>query len=237
MFTIGLDLASQQDYTALSVLRTDGTTAGRTHFCGALRRWQKPYPETVSLVAAVAKRPAFRGAPIVADQTGVGRPVVDMLRDALPGRRVIGVTITAGSGWSRGEHKDDVRISKKLLCSTLQVLLAERRLTFSGELELAPVLESELANFRVKITPSLNEQYEAWRERDHDDLVLSLGLAAFVAENVPKPLTDEQVRNLVFLPEPASASARDGKSAAAGEYVKTRADALAEEFPELFGAG
>lgn len=229
MFTIGLDLAAVQDYTALSVLRTDGAGEKRSHFCGGLDRWRKPYPATVEFVAGLAGRYAFRRATLVCDQTGVGRPVVDMIRAALPGRRVIGVTITAGSGWSRGEHRDDLRVSKKLLCSTLQVLLSERRLSFAGESPLAPVLESELANFRVKVTPNANETFEAWRERDHDDLVLSLALAAFVAENMPKPLSDARVANAVL-----NATTLSGRDLAAGEGVRSRLEELAEDLPHIF---
>jgi len=34
----------------------------------------------------------------------------------------------------------------------------------------------------VKVTTAGNETFEAWRERDHDDLVLAVGIAAWVAE-------------------------------------------------------
>jgi hypothetical protein len=49
----------------------------------------------------------------------------------------------------------------------------------------AETLEMELQNFRVKITAAANETFEAWRERDHDDLVLALALAAWHAEKQP----------------------------------------------------
>jgi hypothetical protein len=41
----------------------------------------------------------------------------------------------------------------------------------------------ELLNFRVKISLSGHDTYEAWREQEHDDLVLAVGLAAWLAEN------------------------------------------------------
>lgn len=229
MLTIGIDLASVQDFTALSILQSKSERGKRSHHCGALQRWKEPYPNTVAKVAAIAKRPAFRDAVIVADQTGVGRPVVDMLREALPGRRVIGLTITAGSVATRGEQKDDVRCPKKLLVSTLQVLFAEQRLTYSKELDLVPALQGELQAFRVKITANANETFEAWRERDHDDLVLSLGMAAWVAENLPRPLSDARVANLVLNPPPLS-----GRDLAAGEGVRSRMEMLAEDLPHVF---
>jgi len=43
------------------------------------------------------------------------------------------------------------------------------------------VLAREMAEMRVKITPSGNEQYGAWREGEHDDLVLAVALACWGA--------------------------------------------------------
>jgi hypothetical protein len=37
-------------------------------------------------------------------------------------------------------------------------------------------------NFRVKITTNANDTYEAWREGQHDDLVLGLSMACWYAE-------------------------------------------------------
>lgn len=227
-FVIGLDLASVQDFTAVSVLQSKNDGEKRKHHCNYLKRWRKSYPETVSAVAMLANLRELRSAVIVADQTGVGRPVVDMLREALPGRRVMGVTITAGSRWSRGEHRDDINCPKKLLVSTLQVLFAERRLTYSKELDLVPVLQGELQNFKVKITPHANETFEAGREGQHDDLVLSLGLASWIAETAPRPLTDARV-------EAAVLNETDHKTAASGEVARTRMEELAEDHPHLFG--
>src|SRR5262249_44300270 len=51
---------------------------------------------------------------------------------------------------------------------------------------LRDVVTRELQNFTVKIKLSTtNETFEAWRERDHDDLVLAVALAAWVAEPPP----------------------------------------------------
>ena len=48
--------------------------------------------------------------------------------------------------------------------------------------KLAEVLTKELLTFKVKITTAGNETFEAWRERDHDDLVLALAVALWYAE-------------------------------------------------------
>jgi hypothetical protein len=56
---------------------------------------------------------------------------------------------------------------------------------------LASVLQAELLNFKVKIDPqTAHDSYSSWRESDHDDLVLSVALAAWFAENQkPSPVT------------------------------------------------
>ncbi len=198
---IGIDLASVSDYTAVSVLR-GSSSHPRMYHCGYLDRWREPYPVTVGKVAALANTPPLGDAVLVADATGVGQPVIDMLRAALPGRTVVGVTITAGSQPTRGHTPLDCRVPKKVLVSTLQVLFGQKRLTYSRELTLMKALQDELAAFRVKITNNANETFEAWREKDHDDLVLSLALAAWVAEVLPGPLPS--VRDLVLNDEPES---------------------------------
>jgi hypothetical protein len=47
---------------------------------------------------------------------------------------------------------------------------------------------TELLAFRAKVTASANETFEAWRERDHDDLVLAVATAAWVGEHVTQRL-------------------------------------------------
>jgi hypothetical protein len=69
------------------------------------------------------------------------------------------------------------------------VLLQTGRLKVASKLKLGPVLSEEMLNFRVLIDPmTAHDSYSAWREEDHDDLVLSVALAAWYGENGPKPL-------------------------------------------------
>jgi hypothetical protein len=49
----------------------------------------------------------------------------------------------------------------------------------------ASALAEELAAFRVKITLAGNETFEAWRERDHDDLVLAVAMALYLGSFPP----------------------------------------------------
>ena len=121
---------------------------------------------------------------LVVDQTGVGRPVVDMLEDGLRGRvtcQFCPITITGGHEVTKSAA-GELRVPKKELVGGLQVLLQTRRLKVARALPEAATLVRELETFRVKVTEAANETFGAWREGQHDDLVLAVGLAAWVGE-------------------------------------------------------
>jgi len=126
--------------------------------------------------------PTLQDAPLVVDGTGVGRAVVDMFRAAALKTSIRPIVITGGTAVSRGED-GTTHVAKKELVGVLQVLLQARRLLVSDRLPEAKTLVKELQNFRVKITAAANETLEAWREGDHDDLVLAVALACWWAEN------------------------------------------------------
>jgi len=130
------------------------------------------------------------GATLIVDHTGVGRPVVDEFVKA--GLKPIAITITGGDTPSRdGTHW---RVPKRDLVSRLAVALQSERLKAAKELPVAAVLVQELLNFKVKITAAANDTYSAWRENDHDDLVLAVALAVWYAEH---DRLDRQSRRLV----------------------------------------
>ena len=156
-----------------------------------------PYPAVVARTAAVLRalpgppllaeprpRRLARGRPtLVVDQTGVGRAVVDHMRQA--GLRPVPVTITAGDAASR--EGDGYRVPKRELVGLLQLLVQAGRLRVAAALPEAPVLQRELLAVRVRITPAAHEAYGAWREGEHDDLVLAVALACWVGEYGPRP--------------------------------------------------
>ena len=114
------------------------------------------------------------------DQTGCGRPVFDMFVDA--GLDPVGVSIHGGD--SVNHECRNWRVPKRDLVGVLQVLLQSERLKIASKLALGPVLQQEMLNFRQKIDPATaHDSYSSWREADHDDLVLSVALAAWWAEH------------------------------------------------------
>lgn len=83
------------------------------------------------------------------------------------------VTITGG------QEVNGLNIPKRQLVSRVQALLQTHRLKIAAHLPLADALQAELLAFRSKISVSGHDTYEAWRESDHDDLVLALALACW----------------------------------------------------------
>jgi len=114
--------------------------------------------------------------------TGVGRPVVDMLKRI--DQIVYPVMITAGSLAHQTDGVDHV--PKCELVSVLQVLLQNQRLRFAASLPEIQTLVDEMLSFRVKISLANHELYGAWREGEHDDLVLAVAMAAWKGEEIAK---------------------------------------------------
>ena len=73
---------------------------------------------------------------------------------------------------------------KRDLVSVLQVLTQEGRLEGSGQLANAALLRQELLSFRVRITEALRDVFGAWREGEHDDMVIAVALACWAGEHI-----------------------------------------------------
>ncbi len=181
-YVLGLDLGQRQDYSALTLdeIHARGTPEAR-HHARYLRRWplNTAYPTIVDDVAALDGRPPLERTDVLAiDQTGVGRPVVDMLRQKQ--LRPVAITITGGDSVSA--EGAFLRVPKRDLIGILQVLLQTERLKFARSLPDVPVLIQELESFRVKISPQTAHDSYEHREGQHDDLVLATAVAAWYAE-------------------------------------------------------
>ena len=84
------------------------------------------------------------------------------------------------------------RVPKRDLIVGLQVLLQQRELQIAAGMEQGEALVKEMAEMRVKISTSGNEQFGAWREGEHDDLVLAVALACWgVRKMYPNAPTGE----------------------------------------------
>lgn len=188
-----MDLGQARDYTAIAVLERAETQgafdpvqfAYRKETSLRLRHLERmqlgtPYPAVAARAREVTRSGDLAGkCTLVVDATGVGRPVVDLLRRADLGCPLIGVTLTGGSGESTADGY--YRAPKRDLIIGLQVLLQAGCLRIASRLEHGPTLAKEMSEMRVRTSSAGNEQYGAWREGQHDDLVLAVGLACWWA--------------------------------------------------------
>lgn len=184
-FIFGLDYGYSPDYTARVVVERKGQSPA-TYAVRDIARYelQTPYQAVAQDIARRYESPPVRRFErhLVVDATGVGRPAIEMLLEQ--GLTPIPVTITGGYDVTRGQGPAGIeyRVPKRDLAMTVQALLQAGRLQIGASLPFADELRSELMAFRVKLTKSGHDTYEAWRERDHDDLVLALAVATWWAE-------------------------------------------------------
>jgi hypothetical protein len=177
-FFVGLDLGQSSDFTALSVLEQVKSNREPDYYLRRLERVRGlDYPAIVRKVARVMKsRELISNATLIIDQTGVGRPVFDLFVQA--GLNPIGVSITGGDSTSNIGR--EWHVPKRDLVSVLQIMLQNERLKISNRLKLADALQSELLNFQMKISDAGHDSYAA-KGSLHDDLILSVALAAWYA--------------------------------------------------------
>ncbi len=202
---VGVDLGQAQDPTAITVAEHFSVEVGEgkmsfpifgsggrvyqqrepilehTFHVGHLERLPlgTSYPDQVKRVKELLDQLKGDEVRLIVDATGVGRPVVDIMRKEK--LEVKAVVITAGDTetYADGFH----RVPKRNLVSTGQVLLQSGRIKIHSSLPLADTLTKELLAFKVTITAKGNDTYSNdWRENPHDDLVLSTLLAVYWGE-------------------------------------------------------
>jgi hypothetical protein len=191
LYIAGLDLGRPHEFTALAVLErtevpnpNDSERMVRRYAVRHLERLSPatPYPEVFTRLAAVFAVPPLRDSRLVVDYTGVGRPVLDMLRKARVGAKVVPLSVTLGKG-SSSDERGGLLVSRQELAATLQVLLQSRRLRVAPALWESATLARELTAFQVKTTAAAKEELDAWREGEHDDLVLAVAVGAWLGEH------------------------------------------------------
>ncbi len=200
--SVGVDLGQKMDPTALVVMEAQrrgwewryapDDAAG---VLGKARRWRTggevhyvarmvqrlplgtTYPEVARRLAEMDCRLRAMGHyPIFwVDATGVGKPVVDLLRARGVSLRAVYLT---GSDQVTEGPDGEVRLGKALLVSRLQVLLQSEQIHLPVTPEAA-VLVQELMNYEIRVNESANAQFGAFKVGSHDDLATALGLACW----------------------------------------------------------
>ena len=185
MDLLSIDLAQLQDFTAYAVLRQVSEEKEDTYQVHHLKRLERgmSYVDQVERIRDVyAQLPD--SAKVIADATGVGQAVVDMIGDLRP------VEIWIHGGEKVTQKGSRYRVPKRELAGVLQRVLSERRLNVHPELKRAETLKEEMTNFKAEINPDTgHESYAAdWRDGDHDDLVLAVAMGLWYAERQGGPI-------------------------------------------------
>ncbi len=184
-YYFGLDMGFVSDSTALAIVEKRGRGADATYLCGHLQRWplRTAFHRIVDDVVAMVNGAAFKdaqGRALIIDATGLGLPILEMFRRQPLQAERIGVMITGGATVSRSG--DVMHVPKRDLVSVTQVAFQTGLLKIVPSLALRGALVNELMNFRMNINIATgHDSYQAWRESEHDDIVLALGLALFGA--------------------------------------------------------
>lgn len=202
-FFLGVDLGQRQDPTAMAAVERivyTGTSVDAATFqpltevvyrVRGLRRLKlgTPYTEVAGEVGALARTVAAQGpTTLIVDATGVGAPVVDLLRQELASTSIPLVPVVFTSGDTPRSDGGIFRVPKKDLIHGLVVLFEEGKLRLIDDHPEARALIAELANMRIKVTSETQAGYEAWRQNQHDDLVFALALAVWRARaSAPRP--------------------------------------------------
>lgn len=187
-FFIGVDLGKAQDFTSVTILQQDFkylsvNTKIPIYNIRHLERIAlgTSYPKIVCRLEMLLQKPEIYHAQkvVLIDQTGVGQAVVDMMRQSHI-KNIVGINITGGS--SVNEIEGGFNVPKKELVAALQVLIQSERIKIAKDLEFKDILRQEILNFKVKIDERTgHESFEAWREQEHDDMVLSTAIACWYA--------------------------------------------------------
>ncbi|MEO8595978.1 MAG: hypothetical protein ABI759_21835 [Candidatus Solibacter sp.] len=212
IFFTGLDLGQRQDPTALAVVEWKEyagawDAAAFTHrreTSLSLRHLERiplgtSYPDVVERVISVMQSRTMQSAErthLIVDGTGVGPPVVDLLRSRdLGGAKLWPVTITGGDSerYADGYY----RVPKRDLIVGLQVLVQQGRLQIASGMREGTELVKEMSEMRLKVTGAGSERYGADRSGEHDDLVLAVSLACWGVKKGATPVRRPQCA-LVF---------------------------------------
>lgn len=195
IWSCGLDVGRTQDYSAFTVLEVTGTVSPLGENPPVTRVAVKhlerfplltPYYEVANLVRDRLGR--LKGEVYLSvDRTGVGDPVYEELcRPDQKGRLLnpLGVWISPGDTARRLRGRE-FSVPKRDLIAICMVMLQNGVLQFDQKVPFTDVMKREIQDFREKITPAGNVTYNA-REGTHDDLLLSLAIAAYMGDQLLK---------------------------------------------------
>ncbi len=177
---MGISIGQKRSPSAICVVERERRDKRFTYLVRHLERLppQTPFPEIAQRAGELAKsiRRQTRSRPTLSvNATGLGKPVIDLFKQAAPLIPVVTVFLTHGDRRTEESHRQ-VTLGKALLVSQLQALLQARRLLLPESPE-AEELARDLQEYEIQVAPDANERYGAFSIGPRDDQVTALGLA------------------------------------------------------------
>ena len=199
-YVMSVDLGSEQDYTAISIVKrvekkkdpnipAKGMWVPKKQPIMIINELQlfdlqriplkTPYPVICQKIKEVLNNPQFVGQiQLIVDRTGVGIPVSQMMMQY--GLNPIGITIHGGDRVITS--KDVYSVPKRDLATALLVAYQTKRFRCPppSQMPIVRTFAEELQGFIMKINSQTgHDSYEAWMEKIHDDLVMSVAMAVW----------------------------------------------------------
>jgi hypothetical protein len=133
----------------------------------------------VEILREVVRRPELAGrCSVVVDATGLGEPVMEMIRRADLGCDVTAAVISGGKRASRKKTGKYKTVPKYDLMTGLQVALEDEELKIARRMSEARSLVKELTDIRVNERGGMGAEGSG----QHDDLVMAVALACWRAK-------------------------------------------------------
>ena len=172
---IGVDLGQASDYTAIAGLETVSTDVGHIRHLERLPLGM-PYPAQVQHIKDLSHM--VPNALLIVDYTGVGRAVVDLMKQ----EKLSPIALTITGGTEATKEGMNWHVPKRDLIFALIVAFQKKMIKIAKSLKDADTLEKELVNFKMKVNIKTgHDSYEAWRDGVHDDLVLAVAMAVYAS--------------------------------------------------------
>lgn len=204
LITIGVDIGQRVDPTALAVTEFINNTF-ETRLLERLAIGT-PYPDVAKRISEVCKSllkrkseellkvrllPSYESELVksdaaaeiwlVIDATGVGLPVVEIVREEIKdtGIKLTAAFFTHGDRTTIHRGRPEATVGKAYLVSRLQALSQTNRILLPRTPE-ALAMKEELRVYEIHVDANANDTYGAFKVGLHDDLVTALGLSVII---------------------------------------------------------
>lgn len=198
MYFLGVDLGSQSDNTAIALLERVETMKAKPNAYGKLEAestdsiYKMHHLELVPLgtsymrivdriAAIISDRRVSGNIFTIVDATGVGLPVVQMMRQK--GIAPL-VPISIHGGMAVNFKDDGYSVPKRDLVMALTLVLQSRRLRVPDDIDHREKLIEQMQSFKIKQTSQNQDTWEAMQDKIHDDITLALSYAVWYPEKI-----------------------------------------------------